>query len=107
MIYQCDHCGEPLPAGMRVCPACGEEFEGAVPADAEVPRPGFTAVPQHLAGSGLAGTADAEAAAQPPAMKWLDPPAPRGAPAAPGAWGRALLILAVVAVLALAVHFVR
>ena len=103
MIYQCDHCGEPLPAGVRVCPACGEEFEAPVPA--EVPGPGFTAAP--TAQRKTPATPRSTSATRNPAMKWLDPPAPRGAPATPGAWKRALLVLAVIAAIGLAVHFVR
>lgn len=48
MIYECDQCSKALPPGATACPNCGEAFEYAVPADAEVPRKavkkGFTAV---------------------------------------------------------------
>ena len=105
MIYQCDHCGNPLPAGVRVCPACGEEFKGSVPADAELPKLGFTAVSAAEPKAGaMSQSTDLN---RPPAMRWLDPPALRGAPAKPGAWGRALVVLAALAALSLAVHFLR
>ncbi|MGI4787612.1 MAG: hypothetical protein ACRYFS_02040 [Janthinobacterium lividum] len=44
MIYECDGCGEVLLAGVVACPKCGEVFEEAVPADAVLPRRGFSAV---------------------------------------------------------------
>ncbi len=48
MIYECDQCSKALPPSVTACPTCGETFEDAVPADAEVPckavRKGFTAV---------------------------------------------------------------
>ena len=42
MIYECDECGKPLPAGVAACPVCGEVFDEPVPADAEMPKQGFT-----------------------------------------------------------------
>jgi len=44
MVYECDQCGRALPASVIACPVCGEKFEDAVPADAEVPKKGFSAV---------------------------------------------------------------
>lgn len=44
MIYECDQCTSALPAGVTACPKCGEKFDDAVPADAEIHRKGFTAV---------------------------------------------------------------
>ncbi len=45
MIYECDKCTAPLPPGALACPKCGDAFEDAVPADAELPKLGFTAKP--------------------------------------------------------------
>lgn len=41
MVYECEKCNAPLPPGVRACPKCGEAFDDAVPADAEVPQRGF------------------------------------------------------------------
>ena len=46
MIYECDQCSKALPPGVTACPNCGETFEDAVPADAEVPKRGFSAASQ-------------------------------------------------------------
>jgi len=43
MVYECERCSKPLPAGVRACPSCGDQFEEVVPADAEVPSRGFKA----------------------------------------------------------------
>lgn len=45
MVYECDKCGKPLPPGVTACPACGERFDDAVPADASIPGPGFQQTP--------------------------------------------------------------
>lgn len=45
MVYECEKCAAPLPAGVRACPKCGDAFEEDVPADAEVPSRGFKARP--------------------------------------------------------------
>jgi len=45
MIYECDKCTAALPPGVHACPKCGDAFEDAVPADAEVPSSGFKARP--------------------------------------------------------------
>lgn len=47
MVYECDQCKSALSAGSLNCPKCGEQFENAVPPDAEVPRSGFTPVASH------------------------------------------------------------
>lgn len=44
MVYECDQCQTPLPPNETRCPKCGEIFDEPVPADAEVPRRGFSAV---------------------------------------------------------------
>lgn len=46
MIYECDQCSKALPPGVMACPNCEEEFGEAVPADAEVPKRGFSAQPR-------------------------------------------------------------
>ncbi len=43
MVYECDDCSAALPAGARACPRCGETFEEPVPADAVMPKRGFSA----------------------------------------------------------------
>ena len=43
MVYECDQCHAPLPPSVTICPKCGEQFDNKVPADAEVPKRGFTA----------------------------------------------------------------
>ena len=40
MIYECQRCGNPLPAGVTACPYCGTGFSQTVPEDAEIPKPG-------------------------------------------------------------------
>jgi len=42
MIYECDQCHAALPPNVTACPKCGEQFDDLVPADAEVPRIGFS-----------------------------------------------------------------
>lgn len=42
MVYECDKCSAPLPPGVNICPKCGEKFDDVVPANAEVPRIGFS-----------------------------------------------------------------
>jgi hypothetical protein len=42
MVYECDQCSAALPPGVTTCPKCGEQFDDAVPSDAEVPRKGFS-----------------------------------------------------------------
>lgn len=49
MIYECDQCRAALPPRTRACPQCGEVFEDAVPADAELPPRGFSAAPARSA----------------------------------------------------------
>ncbi len=44
MVYECDQCRAALPAGVFACPRCGEGFDEAVPADAVLPKAGFSAV---------------------------------------------------------------
>ncbi len=44
MIYECDQCHAALPPSVVACPKCGEQFDNVVPADAEVPRIGFSPV---------------------------------------------------------------
>ncbi len=44
MVYECDQCSAALPAGVFACFQCGEKFEEAVPADALLPKTGFSAV---------------------------------------------------------------
>lgn len=41
MVYECEQCSCPLPAGVVACPKCGETFDEAVPHDAEVPARGW------------------------------------------------------------------
>ena len=43
MVYECDDCSAALPAGALACPRCGETFEEPVPADAVLPKRGFSA----------------------------------------------------------------
>ncbi len=43
MVYECDQCSAALPAGVFACPRCGEGFDEAVPADALLPKSGFSA----------------------------------------------------------------
>ena len=42
MVYECDECKNALPPSVTVCPNCGEVFDNVVPADAEMPRNGFS-----------------------------------------------------------------
>ncbi len=49
MIYECDKCQAALPAGIMFCPRCGDQFEEAVPGDAQLPNRGFTAKPARSA----------------------------------------------------------
>lgn len=41
MVYECEECGDSLPAGVLACPKCGQTFNEAVPKDAEVPKRGW------------------------------------------------------------------
>ena len=86
MIYECDQCSKALPPGVTACPSCGETFEDAVPADAEVPKRGFSAVP-FAAGAAPAGRAAPTDTVAPALQEqtpcgsvagydWLEPPAP-------------------------------
>lgn len=71
MVYECDKCGAALPPGVRACGKCGEAFEDTVPADAEVPKRGFTAASPPPAAP--------PAPAAPPGGRpypWLDEPGP-------------------------------
>jgi hypothetical protein len=43
MIYECEKCGNALPAGVLACPKCGEGFDEVVPQDAETPKRGWQA----------------------------------------------------------------
>ena len=43
MVYECDQCRAALPGGVFACPQCGEKFDEAVPADAVLPKTGFSA----------------------------------------------------------------
>lgn len=42
MVYECDQCSAVLPGGVFACPRCGEKFDEAVPADALLPKSGFS-----------------------------------------------------------------
>lgn len=42
MVYECDQCSTALPGGVCACPECGEKFDEAVPADAALPKAGFS-----------------------------------------------------------------
>ena len=80
MIYECDQCSKALPPGVIACPNCGETFEDTVPADAEVPRRGFSAV-SSAAGAAPTGTVAPALQEQTPrgsgaGYDWLEPPAP-------------------------------
>jgi hypothetical protein len=45
LIYECDQCSNPLSPGITTCSKCGEKFDQAVPADAQLPKSGFSAKP--------------------------------------------------------------
>ena len=45
MVYECEKCDIALPAGVFKCPKCGEDFDEAVPQDAEVPVRGWQPKP--------------------------------------------------------------
>ena len=42
MVYECDQCNAALAGGVLACPQCGEKFDEAVPADALLPKSGFS-----------------------------------------------------------------
>lgn len=107
MVYNCDQCRSALPGGVKVCPKCGEEFNDAVPMDAEVPRKGFTAASNPNARS-IPGPAE-KRLSRPDgnSFAWLDPPARRGAPAESGALARALIVLAIAGTISLVVYFLK
>lgn len=77
MIYECDQCSKALPPGVTACPNCGEAFEDIVPADAEVPRRGFSAAPSKP--SPLHPKPKPHSSA----YDWLDAPAEHPAPSGP------------------------
>ena len=62
MVYECDQCSAALPAGVLACPRCGEQFDDAVPADALVPRGGFSAAEREAARQGEQAQAEADLA---------------------------------------------
>ena len=82
MIYECDGCRKALRPGVSACPSCGEAFEEAVPADAEMPRRGFSAaLPSGPVAPDLPAAPDTPAERKAKhlvrggAYDWLDPPA--------------------------------
>lgn len=80
MIYECDQCSKALPPSVQVCPSCGEEFDDVVPADAEVPKRGFSAATPIAESAAPLMVAPLTAAG--PFMQregsynWLEPPLP-------------------------------
>ena len=118
MIYECDQCSKALPPGVSACPSCGEVFDDVVPADAEVPKRGFSAVSPkpEIAAIPASGADDAERRRRSHLVNrsggsydWLDAPAARPnegrvpEDGSPGLWVFGVLLL--IAGLALAGYF--
>ncbi len=60
MVYECENCGAALFAGVLACPKCGENFDEAVPSDADAPKRGWRTKTE------TSGTASATAEQVPP-----------------------------------------
>ncbi len=101
MVCECDQCDAPLPPGATACPRCGEAFEDAVPADADLPEQdlGAAASPAEpeptIPAAPLTGTpavaGDGPYGAAPPSSQ----PLPRTSPKTPLLVGAAVLLVPV------------
>lgn len=98
MIYECHQCQTPQYAGTRVCPQCGNRFEGPVPSDAVVPE---QPAPQQQAMPDLSAPMPPPAWSGPTIPPVPDPFASRPLPPVRQTASRPLLILGAV-VLAIA-----
>ena len=80
MVYECEKCQASLPPGVLACPQCGDNFDDAVPPDAEAPRRGWRS---KAAEADSPSPADTPVFTQSPSAAFAPPPPAQTAPANP------------------------